>query len=178
MRGTQAVLSNRDLIRKVSFPSEVLVLAVVFSAFALHFAGFVMVVMLLALLGEPVRLAGVFVVFWVWLVLLGLACGLSLVLSAAQVVIRDIDHLLGPVFMLGFYLTPILYPLELVPQPIREWMTLNPLVHLIGPLRESLLMDGAGSLAGLLVASMGTVLLIVVGLVFFRRLSPRFEDFF
>jgi len=82
MRGTQAIVANRDLVRKVSFPYQTLVLAAVASAFVLHLAGFV-VVALLALVGEPVRVSGFPVALWVWLVLFGLASGLALVLSAA-----------------------------------------------------------------------------------------------
>ena len=178
MRGTQAIMANRDLVRKVSFPYEVLVVAVVAAAFVLHFAGFVAVLALLAALGEPVRAAGLGVVVWVWLLLLGLACGLALALSAAQVVVKDIDHMLAPLFMLGFYLTPILYPLDLVPEPIRAWMIFNPLVHLVGPLREALILGAAAALPGLLLASAAVGLLIIAGLAFFRRLSGRFEDFF
>ena len=178
MRGTQAVVANRDLVRKVSFPAEVLVVAVVAAAFVLHFAGFVAVLALLSAFGEPIRLAGVLVVVWVWLLLLAFACGLALVLSASQVVVKDVDHVMGPLFMLGFYLTPILYPLELVPDPIRNWMVLNPLVHLITPLRAALLGDGAVAFGVLALASLCMAGLVVAGLAYFRRLAGRFEDFF
>lgn len=178
MRGTQAIVANRDLVRKVSFPYQTLVLAAVASAFVLHLAGFVVVMALLALVGEPVRVSGFPVALWVWLVLFGLASGLALVLSAAQVVVKDVDHLLGPVFMFGFYVTPILYPLSLVPESIRGLMAFNPLVYLIEPLRGALILDQGDGLAGLVIATAAMIVLVGLGLSFFVRLAGRFEDFF
>lgn len=178
MRGTQAIVSNRDLVRKVVFPYHLLVLSAVLSSFAIHFCGFVAVVMILALSGEPFQMMGLPVALSVWAVLAVMAYGLALFLSASQAIVKDVDHLLGPVFMLGFYVTPILYPLAMVPTGISAWMMLNPLVYLIEPMRAGLL--GLGEVAWLPLGLLALLscLLCWVGMRFFTGLARHFEDFF
>jgi ABC-type polysaccharide/polyol phosphate export permease len=61
-----------------------------------------------------------------WLILAIAATGLALLLAALQVFIRDVEHVLVPVLMITMYLTPILYPLSLVPEGMRPWVAANP----------------------------------------------------
>ena len=72
--------------------------------------------------------------------------GLALVLAALQVFVRDVEHVLMPVLMILMYLTPILYPLTLVPERVRPWVAANPFGWLVERLRDALL-DGRLALA-------------------------------
>lgn len=176
-RGTQAIVANADLVRKIAFPSYLLVLAAVASSFVIHGVGYIAVLAVLAGSGEPLAAVGVLVLPVAWLGLLLLAAGLALVLSALQVVLKDVDHVLGPVFMVLFYLSPILYPVSLVPPEFRFWMAFNPLLHVFEPVREALLkgnLDGALSLLPFLAGAMAV---FVGGGWVFRRLATQFEDF-
>ena len=103
--------------------------------------------------------------------------GITLALSALQVFIRDVEHILMPVLMILMYLTPILYPLELVPDSMKPWVAANPFGYLVGRLRDALL-DGNLSLQwGDAVAVLVALALFAAGRWVFRRLSPHFEDF-
>ena len=62
--------------------------------------------------------------------------GLALLLAALQVFIRDVEHVLMPVLMILMYLTPILYPLTLVPEHLRPWVAANPFGWLVERLRD------------------------------------------
>ena len=53
--------------------------------------------------------------------------------AALQVFIKDIEHILMPVLMILMYLTPILYPLSLVPESMKPWVAANPFGYLVGP---------------------------------------------
>ena len=76
-----------------------------------------------------------------WLMLAIAVTGLALFLAALQVFIRDVEHVLMPVLMILMYLTPILYPLTLVPEGVRPWVAANPFGWLVERLRDALL-DG------------------------------------
>ncbi len=175
-RGTVAVVNNADLVRKVAFPRELLVAAAVASSFIVHLVGFGVVLAALALWGEHLYASALPLVLVGWAVLAALALGLALLTSGMQVVLKDVDHMLGPVFMLGFYATPVLYPISMVPEAFAPWMDLNPLVHVLEPLRAALL-HGEWQVLRVL----GLVLLALVGLGagrwVFARLATRFEDF-
>ena len=94
-----------------------------------------------------------------------------------QVFIRDVSQILPPLMTLWFFTTPILYASSVLPESIQPFMQLNPMTWYVEHLREILLF-GRYSL-GLpdLVAPLVTLLVLFVGLRFFRRLSPHFEDF-
>ncbi|MDR2690185.1 MAG: ABC transporter permease [Azoarcus sp.] len=176
--GTTAITNNAELVRKIFFPYELLVIAAVLANFALHFAGFLAVLLVLGLLGEPLHPGGLMVVALAWSVTLILALGFALITSALQVAIKDVAPALGPFFMLMFYATPVLYPLSLVPEAIRPWMELNPLVHIVEPIRAALL-DGAGAsaLSTLWPVAVGAAVVLVLARLLFRRLSAYFQDF-
>ena len=176
-RGAVSLGSYAGMIRKVAFPHEIVVLASVFATFALQFAGYVAVLVVLALAGEPIHLWGLIVAIPVWLVLVIGIVGITFALAALQVFVRDVEHVLMPVLMILMYLTPILYPLSLVPANLRDVVAANPFNWVVTRLREALL-DGrlvvhASDAIALLVA----VLLFAGGRWVFRRLSPHFEDF-
>ena len=82
-----------------------------------------------------------------------------------------------PVLMILMYLTPILYPLALVPEGVRPWVAANPFGYLVDRLRDALL-DGRLALEwGDAVAAAVALGLFVSGRWLFLRLSPYFEDF-
>ena len=104
--------------------------------------------------------------------------GIALALAALQVFVRDVEHVLMPLLMMLMYLTPILYPLTLVPEasgrgspPIRSGWLVDRLRD--GAARGPARAPSRATLVALAVA----VALFVAGRWVFRRLSPHFEDF-
>ena len=176
-RGTTTLPGYAGLIRKVAFPHELVVYASVAATFALQFAGYLAILLILRIAGEPLHLAGLVVVIPLWLILVIGVTGIALALSALQVFIRDVEHVLTPVLMMFMYLTPILYPITAVPAAVRPWLAANPFGWIVGRMRDALLEGRVGfvweDLAALLVA----LVLWVAGRWVFRRLSPHFEDF-
>jgi lipopolysaccharide transport system permease protein len=176
-RGTVAIAGYAGLIRKVAFPHELIVFASVAATLVLQFAGYLAVLVVLALFGEPVQFQGLLLAVPLWIVLAVAVTGITLALAALQVFIKDIEHILMPVLMILMYLTPILYPLSLVPDSMKPWVAANPFGYLVDRLRDALL-DGQLALAwGDAVAVVVAVVLFFGGRWIFLRLSPHFEDF-
>ena len=144
---------------------------------ALHFAGYLAVLVVLRIAGEPIRFEGLIVAVSLWVLLAIAITGLALLLSALQVFIRDVEHVLMPVMLILMYLTPILYPLSLVPANLRSYVAANPFSWLVDRLREGLL-DGRMSFGWTdAVALLVALALFAVGRAMFLRLAPHFEDF-
>jgi ABC-type polysaccharide/polyol phosphate export permease len=176
-RGTVSIGAYAALIRKVAFPHELIVYASVAATFALQFVGYVVVLAVLALFGEPVRFQGLLLAVPLWILLAVAITGIALALAALQVFIRDVEHILLPVLMILMYLTPILYPLSLVPESIRPWVAANPFGYLVDRLRDALL-DGRLAVGwGDAVAVAAALAIFAAGRWMFLRLSPHFEDF-
>ena len=176
-RATVSLANYAGLIRKVAFPHELAVYASVAATLTLQFAGYLAVLVALAAFGEPVHFAGLVVAVPLWLILAIALTGLALFFAALQVFVRDVEHVLMPVLMILMYLTPILYPLTLVPEGVRPWVAANPFGWLVGRLRDALLEGDLAPRAGDALALAVALALFFAGRWVFRRLSPQFEDF-
>lgn len=176
-RGALSLSGYAGMIRKVAFPHEIVVLASVAATFAIQLAGYLAVLAVLKIAGEPIHLRGLVVALPLWLILVVGVAGATLALAALQVFVRDVEHVMMPLLMMLMYLTPILYPIAMVPESLRGVVSANPFSWLVMRLRDALLDGRIGfgwhDLAALLVA----VLVYAAGRWVFRRLSPHFEDF-
>ncbi len=176
-RGTTSIGTHAGLIRKVAFPHEIVVYASVAATLTLQLVGYLGVLVVLAVFGEPVHFEGLLLALPLWIVLAIAITGLALALSALQVFIKDVEHILMPLLMILMYLTPILYPLALVPEGMKPWVAANPFGYLVGRLRDALL-DGKLALQWSdAVAVLVALALFAGGRWVFLRLSPHFEDF-
>jgi len=134
--GMEALVGNSNLIKKVYFPREVLTLSIV-SSVAFMFC------IEMSVLAVALLLVGNMVLPWLPLVIVVMALemvfvtGVALLLSVTNVYFRDVRHLIGILLSLWFYLTPIVYPVTLVPEhttilglevPARALYSLNPMV--------------------------------------------------
>jgi len=177
VRATVSLGGYSGLIRKVAFPHEIVIYASIGATLALQFAGYLGVLAALAAFGDPVRFEGLLLAVPLWFVLAIAVAGLSLMLAALQVFIRDVEHVLVPLLMITMYLTPILYPLSLVPAAMRPWVAANPFSWLVARLRDALLEGNLAARPGDAVALAVAIALFFGGRWVFRRLSPHFEDF-
>jgi lipopolysaccharide transport system permease protein len=174
-RGANAVTDNAPLVKKLRFPSELLVLTVVGSALIHQGIAAAAFALALGVTGElaPAGLP------WLLVALpfqLALTTGLGLVLAALNVFLRDIAQAVGLALSAWFYLTPVVYPLALVPDRYRPWIEANPLTGLVSLYRAAFLGGtpaAIGSLAALALFAVGA---LGFGLWAFRRARPGFVD--
>ena len=174
-RGTTSVTDNAVLVKKLTFPSEVLVLAVAAAALLHEGIAAAMFLVVVAVLGHlaPSSLPWLLVALPLQMIL---TLGLGFLLASLNVLFRDISQLLGMVLMAWFFLTPIVYPMTLVPEWLQPWIAANPLTVLVSLYRLAFF-GGTPvplwQLAGLGILSVGVGL---GGLALFRRLKPTFVD--
>ncbi len=134
---TQSLVDNSTLLKKVAFPREVIPYASVlakivdFGFSALLFTGLVIV------LRVPISFSVIYVIP-IFLIQLLLTTGISLIFSAFNLFYRDIQYLTNLLLMLWMYMTPIVYPLSLVPGKYVWLYKLNPTVGIIEGYRSSL----------------------------------------
>ena len=176
-RATVAIPAYGALIRKVAFPHEIVVYASIAATFALQLAGYLVVLVVLFAFGEPVRFEGLLLAIPVWTILAIGVTGVALALAALQVFVRDVEHILAPLLTILMYLTPILYPLAMVPEGVRPWVAANPFGWLVDRLRDALLEGRVAPRWGDAVALAVALATFAAGRWIFRRLSPHFEDF-
>lgn len=175
-RGMQSIQQNASLVKKVAFPHFLLVVSAVTAAFTLHLIGYVAVLVALAAGGSPIHLGGVPLALAYIVILFIFTLGVAALLAALQTLIRDVEQAVNPAIMMLHYLTPVLYPLSMIPENYRGWLDWNPLALIVTRIRSALLTNPA-----IVPADLGPPFIalaaICVGLWVFARLSPYFEDF-
>lgn len=172
---TPSFAGNGALLKKVPFPRFVLPFATVLNN-GMHFALSILVlIVLLAIDGQHPNAAWIIGVPILAAVQLALLMGLILILASIDVFFRDLEHLVEVCLTLLFYLSPILYPLSLVPDRWQPIVQINPLTSLIEAWRN-LFMNNALPGADLWPALVFTLGALIVGIQVFRRLEPGFAD--
>jgi len=175
MTSMATLVGNGSLIKKVYFPREALVLGIIVS-------GLITVGIELALLCVVLMFFGNFVLPWLPVLVLLVALlavfttGIGLLLSSLNVLFRDLSHLWALIAQAWFFLTPIVYPLEIVPANLRSWIEANPMTVFVVQFRDVLynLRFPAWDQFGLLViVSFAT---LAFGWWVFLRVSPRFAE--
>ncbi len=175
LRSSTAITDNASLVKKLRFPAEILVLAVVLAALLHEAIAAAVFVAVLVYMGEfsarglPLLLVAV-------PLQIGLTLGLGLLVSAVHVFFRDTAQLLAMLFQVWFYLTPIVYPLGLVPERFRSWLEWNPLTSLIDLYRRAFDIAGGAGGVGTLPLAVAVFVILFAGLWLFRRLKPTFVD--
>ena len=176
-RSVTAVTQNANMVKKLQFPSELLVVAVVTSSFVVQGIGFFLfLVGLMVWNGAWLAPAVVLLVIPFALALL-LAVGLGMLLACGNVFFRDIEQIALASFTLWFFLTPILYPKALIPESIEKILILNPMVGIVDTFR-SIILDGEFSPDFSLIYSAGLAMaLVYLGVYAFRRCRGFFADY-
>jgi ABC-type polysaccharide/polyol phosphate export permease len=175
IRATTAITENAGLVKKMSFPSGLLVWAVVLAALLHEAIALGLFLVVLGVTGE-LSLSGLWILLIAVPLQVGLTVGLGFLAAAVNVFFRDIAQINSMLLQGWFYLTPIVYPLSLVPDRFARFLALNPLTALVTLYREALLggeMPPLESLTPLLVT---TVAALAIGIWVFRRLKPVFAD--
>lgn len=175
-RGVVAIQNNSSIVKKVSFPHELLVLSTVLSSFFVQLGGYVLVMVLLYLWGLGIHLQVWPAMLMALVSLFFAALSVAFVLAALQVYVRDVEQLLSQIMSGLFYLSPILYTTATVPPWMGKLMQWNPLVHMLEPLRGALLNTSPVDWPGQILTLFVCVLAFIVTRKFFNRLAKYFED--
>jgi lipopolysaccharide transport system permease protein len=131
-------LGNAALIKKVHFERSLLVLVGVLNDLVHFLASLPVVMAFLFASGSPPRAAWLWQVPLLVLLQLGVTFGLALAVATANLFLRDLERLIGIATLLWLYLTPVLYPWDMVPESLRWTVWLNPLNALIQCWRSAL----------------------------------------
>ncbi len=174
--GTYVLGEHAALRRSVAFPSEVLVLSTAASRLVEFLAELTLVLIVLVIFhhqGVPLAivLVPVLVVFQVMI-----AVGLMMPLATAAVFYADIQHALPVVLLTLFYISPVFYPIHLVPEGMRPFYSVNPLAGLL-TLYHVVLYEGRFPSLQLLGGTAVVALLIfVAGYAIFHKYTRVFAE--
>ena len=168
-----ATLRKERAMGQVAFPKTILPLSQVVGAGAhFVFAFGVLLVVAVPFGFYPSVYALLFVP--IALVQMILTTGVAFFLSALNVFFRDTAKIMGYVFRMGFFLSPALYPVTMVPERFRPIYDLNPFVTLFDSYRGIVMEHSLPDWSSLGIVAGGSIAALVLGYLFFVRLQPSF----
>lgn len=170
-RGTTAYTDQAGLLAKVAIEPWRLVAARVISAFVLHGAGFLAVMLLLWAFTPHITPHYLPATLLAWSTLAGIAFGLALLFSVVHVFFRDLQQIVQYAMTAIMFMTPILYSAQMGPEAIRELQRFNPFASIIPGIRDAVMggdLQHAIPISGLIFAA---ILLPLAGWTYarFRR---------
>ena len=175
---THSLVDNRNLIKKVYFPREILPLSSIGVALVNFVIGGVLLLIVAALLIGKLPGPGMIYVPVIFLVQLALVIGLGLLTSTANATYRDVAYMVDAALLFGFYATPVLYPPDLVESTfpgLYPLYMLNPMAGIITAYRDALLHNTFAAEL-LLWPAVAALVALPAGAVVFRKRAATLAD--
>jgi lipopolysaccharide transport system permease protein len=177
LRSVTVIVENTQLMRRVKFPSELLIIATILSSFLSQGVGF-----FLFLVGFVIWYGGLSLSALALLVVpislqLMLAIALGLLLSTGNVFLRDVAQLAGAGFTMWLFLSPILYPVEMVPEALQFVLLWNPMTAIVALYRSLILAPHSIAWDQALYPLAVSLVLLCVAQRVFQRCKGYFADY-
>jgi len=174
-RSVNSLVQDANLVKKIYFPRLIMPLAGVLSPWVDFAFSFVVFLGLMLYFGIVPTIKIIFLPVFI-LLEVGLAFGVSLWLSALNVLYRDVRYAVPFILQFWFFSSPVVYASESLPSSWRLFYNLNPMVVVIDGFRWVLLAGNSPFPQGLFIALASILLILLAGLFYFRRMERLFAD--
>ncbi len=171
---SNSLVGNAHIMSKVYFPRLLLPLSATLVPVIDYALAFGVLIGLMAWFGVPVTTGVVLIPLLILSTMLAVL-GVGVLLASLTVCYRDFRYVVPFMLQLWFFMTPVIYDLEFVPQRYRWLMDLNPMAGTIDAFRGVILSQPI-NYASWAVSTTVAALTLVVGLVWFAKLERRFAD--
>ena len=175
IQSAACIVTNGGIIKKVYFPREILPIATSTSNLINFLISSILVFIALFISGIGLTKA-VIVLPLIILIQYILQLGLSFILSAITVYVRDVEYLINVLMMLAFYLSPIVYSADMIPSKYLPLFKLNPMFHIIKYYRDILYYGKIPEMGSVLILLLVCIIILVVGYLIFEKLEKRFAE--
>ena len=172
---SNSLVGNAGLITKIYFPREIFIISTIMAKIVDFLLASTIFIAFMIYYQLPINL-NILWVIPIFAIQQLFTYGLSLFLAAANLFYRDIQYLLGLVILIWMYLTPVIYSTELFPEKYRWIFQLNPMAVIINAYRQVILAGGMPNLKSLGIALALSLVLLLGGYKFFKKLEGVFAD--
>ena len=168
-----SILMGASLIKKVYLPKYIFPVARVLSSFVMMVFSLLALLIVMIVTGATFHLTLIMLpvaIFYLFLFVMGI----GLVLSVLVIYFRDIEHLYGVFLTVFMYMTPIIYPISIVPDWIKEFILLNPLTSYVDFFRECVMYGHWPSIQLPLICLLCSLTSELIGMVVFEKHQKDF----
>ena len=178
-RSSTSLVNNQNLITKVYFPRLVVPISGVLSGLVDFFVSFIVLIVLMFIFKFYPTPYAIFLPGFLLLAIIT-ALGFGLWLSALNVRYRDVNYITPFLIQIWMYLTPVIYPVTIIPEKFRFLLALNPMTGVVEGFRWALLGEQLADVqppgSVFLLSIVISLLVLVSGTIYFRRTERKFAD--
>jgi lipopolysaccharide transport system permease protein len=174
-RGGDSVVNNAGLLSKVYFPRLILPIAAILSPLLDFAMAFVVLIVLMIWYGIVPNIGVVTLPLFVGLAMLT-ALGVGMVLAAMNARYRDVGYAVPFLVQLWMFVSPVTYPVSMIPERWRFVYSLNPMAGVVEGFRWALLSKQSPDFGVIAISAATVVVLLVPALAFFRQTERTFAD--
>ncbi|PIV07827.1 hypothetical protein COS53_00355 [Candidatus Shapirobacteria bacterium CG03_land_8_20_14_0_80_35_14] len=170
-----SLVGSASIITKVYFPRTILVLSTIIAKIIDFLFALIILIIYMIIYQIPINLNILWVIpiFFIQQIF---TLGLSLFFAASNLLYRDIQYLLTLIITLWLYLTPVIYPADIVPDKFKIFFQLNPMAVIINAYRQTVLGGGSPNLLSLFIALTVSILTLYAGFSYFKSREKIFAD--
>jgi len=175
IRSASSIVDNKNYIKKVPFPSEIFPITTTLSELINLLIGIgIYLVLFIFLKGAP----SIFIALLPLAIVLQLifTFALAFLVSSASVFFRDIPQILGSLFFIWFWATPIIYTLNLLPQNLQWVEYLNPAYYMLEIYRDALFYGKVPEITIIVPFFFFSILILVAGYIIFQKTKKGFSE--
>ena len=172
LQSVGAFVNNEGLIKKVYIPKLIFPGSVAASALIDSLLAAVALLLILVVIGGKIG-AQLLVLPFAFLLLFPFVLAMGLIASVATVYFRDLQYIVNHILQLVYFLTPVLYPLDMIPPKFHALYALNPMVHYIELFRAPIYRGVMPGGEVLLITAMIGFGSLLVALAVFRRFENQ-----
>lgn len=174
--GAACIVNQKDMVKKIYFPREVMPVSYVASGFVNMLFCFIVIFAVVIVSGVGVNPAALLCLPIIMAVEFVMALGGAMLTSALTVYFRDLEYILGILMMAWMYFTPVVYSMEMVPERLRPLFNLNPMTPVINAYRDVLYYKQIPHLSTLLQGLILGVIVLIIGSISFNKLQKGFAE--
>jgi len=176
-QGTNSVLANSFLVKKIVFRVSLLPIIKLLSALAIHIFFILFMFAMFIYYGYYPNIYWLQVIYYSFAISI-LLLGLSWITSSIVIFFKDVEQLVTIIIQFGFWLTPIFWSMKIVPDKYHSLIELNPIVYIIEGYRNSMIYHKwfwEEPMATIYFWSITMIIFLIGGLTF-NKLRPHFAD--
>ena len=174
-KGLNAIRGSAGLVQKIVFPTEILPFTNAIASMVDKVFGFVALLVMLLLFGRTLH-PTLLVMPAIVVLQLIFILGLTYIMAVLGTFLPDVGEVMRPVIRGMFFVTPILWPADRLPDSLSWIEDYNPLAYLVNAYRGLILWDKLPGALSTLYFALFSVALLVVGFALFVRFKPKFAE--
>jgi lipopolysaccharide transport system permease protein len=172
---TGTLIGNVNLIKRILFPRHFLVIAAILGQFVNLIFAIPIIVGFSCFYGNGPGINWLIVVPILIFIQFIVTTGICLMISMVNAYFRDMEYIIGVVINLLFWMTPIIYPLNIIPEAYRRCLLLNPLTYLITAWRD-IFMSNSTDWGNIGISFGSSLIFFFFGIIVFQKLGKRLDE--